>query len=291
MKLLIVRDQSQLSTQIAALADSRVEEICTVPVAWQAIGETVDLNRVIEQQQPDYLICAVMLPLDSNKQTIKQFRHTFEALERCARRLRIPLIFLSSAYVFEGGKLGYSEEDECQPLTDLGKLYLDLEQHIQKKLKRHIILRTSWLYSGGGDNFLTSVIDYAGDNMLISVNSAGKGCPTATQDLARILLAILLQVDLGAQAWGIYHYASSDPAIGFQFVEAIVAQASQYDERINPKQLHFEHNDKGEGAFSFEPVILNSRKIMDVFGVQQKPWRSMLAPAVKEYFDAKAEKV
>ena len=289
MKILVVRDPSQFSSQLSHMAEQRVEDIVTVPIAWRAIGSTVDLQRVIELQKPEYLLCAVRLAADSDKAEQKHYRNMVETLERAARKFALPLFFLSSASVFAGGKPGYVEGDVCEPVTDLGRLYLDMEHLLEKKLRRHLILRTSWVYSGRGENFLTSVIEYAADNELISINSAGKGCPTATVDLARVVLAMLLQVDIGINAWGVYHYASSDPALGFQFVEAIVAQASQYDERINAKQLLFEHNDGQAGPFYFEPVILKCQKIMEVFGIQQKPWRAMLPTVVKQYFGARIE--
>lgn len=289
MKLLIIRDQHQLACQIRDIADQRIEDIMPIPVSWEAIGESVDITRLIEQQQPDYIICAIYLDADATRTTQKRFKTVVELLERGSRKYGLPLVFLSSAAVFEGGKLGYEEGDKTSPKSELGQLYAEMETHISKRIRRHIILRTSWVFSTANDGFVGSVIEYAAENQLISFNSAGKGCPTSSEDIARVVIAMLLQIDLGAECWGTYHYASSDPAIGFQFTEAILAHASQYNEKIDIKALRFEHNDSPSGAFYFEPVVLQCQKLLDTFGIHQKPWRATLPAIVRQYFEWEPE--
>ena len=285
MKLLVVRDQHDLTAHFNRLAEGRVEDIQSVPVAWDAIGSLVDLNKLVSAQNADFLICAVSLPVDASIEDQKQLRMIVSTLCKCAKQNDVPFLFLSSGSVFSSGKLTYQEHDECEPVQGVGKLYLELENEIIKKVESHFILRSTWLYSGFDNDFLSAVVSSAADKTLIKVNSAGKSCPTAVSDLARVFLAVLLQLDLGAKSWGIYHYVSSDPALGFQFIEAIVAQASQFDESINAKELLFAHDDSVLNAFYFEPVVLSCNKLLDDFGIHQKPWRLMLPVAVKEYFN------
>jgi dTDP-4-dehydrorhamnose reductase len=285
MKLLIIRDQQELAGEICNVVNQREESIIPIPVAWDAIGDSVDISRLVEQQRPDYVLCAVLLPAHSVRTVRKRFRGVVEQIERCCRKHSLPLLFLSTGAVFDGTRAAYSEGDEPHPVTELGKFYLDLENHLARKLHKHIILRTTWLFSGHSENFLTSVIEHASRDVLISVNSAGKGSPTALSDLARVLVAILLQLDSGGDEWGIYHYSGSDPVIGYQFVEAIVACAAQYNEEIVPARLHFEHNGTASGRFYFEPVVLNCRKLLDTFGIQQRSWRLVLATTVRQYFE------
>ena len=128
------------------------------------------------------------------------------------------------------------------------------------------------------------MIHHASKQKIISVNSAGKGCPTASVDLARVLVAICLQVDLDIDVWGVYHYASSDASIGFQFIETLLSQAAQFDNKIDAKNVLFEHNDAEKALFFFEPVVLKCQKVLDTFGIHQKPWRSMIADRVKDYY-------
>lgn len=286
MKLLVVRDQHEFASHLCRLLELRQEDLTAVPVAWEAIGETVSLQKLLEQQQPDYLICAVRLPQDAGKNIFRQFQRLVEQLERSSRKHGLPLVFLSSAAVFDGLRRPVAEDEPCNYISEYGRFYAALEERVRQKLRKHIILRTTWWFSAGGENFLGEVIDHASTNALISLNSAAKGCPTCEQDIARVVIAILLQMDVGAENWGTYHYASADTALGFQFMESIVAQASQFDSNINPKNLFFEHNDNPAAEFYFEPVVLLCQRLLDAFGIHQRSWRSYLSPMVRAHFES-----
>jgi len=284
MKLLVFRQENHLFTHLREQLDARLEDIVPIPVALDVIGTMVDLDALLKQHQPSFFLSIASLAPDADKLSQKRFRANIEHIERVARREGIPFIFLSSAMVFDGKKPGYKEAEMTSPKHPVAKIYVDLEKLISRKSKRHIILRTSWLFSHKDNNFLTHVIEHAGEQELIRVNSAAKGCPTAMEDLARVLVAMLLQLNLTNEAWGVYHYASSDTAIGFQFVEAIVAQASQFDERIVPSSLPFSHDDEIGGDFYFEPVVLKCERLRSVFGIHQKPWRKFIGANVERYF-------
>ncbi len=284
MKVLLISDQPSLLSSFRQQCSERIEPITQLPISLKAIGETIDLSAMLHNQQPDFIICAAVLPLTASEQDLEHYRVIIENCVEYSVAFQAGLLFLSTAAVFPQGKIHYSEEDQCQPLTTLAEFYHQQELYIEHALQRFLILRTSWLYSSDEENFLTAVLQSVMSEQLISFNSAGKGCPTSVHDVARVLLAILLQLDEGAEAWGTFHYASSDAAIGFQFVEAIMAYASQYAERVDARHLQFEHNDKAIDQFYFEPIVLNCQKLLDHFGIHQKPWRALMADVVKEYF-------
>lgn len=285
MKLLVVRDHHEFATHLGKLIEQRAEAIVSVPVAWDVIGVAVDLQKLIQLQEPEFLICAVRLPYNASKVDRKKFQKVVELLERCSRKFAIPLIFLSTAAVFHANRIGVKEEQLSTAESEYGLFYAALEDFIIKKQRKHIILRTSWWFSSVGDNFLTAVINYAAEDLPISLNSAAKSSPTAEQDIARVVLAILLQLTEGAENWGVYHYSSADAALGFQFMEAIVAQAGQYDSQINAKQLKFEHNDEAGAIFYFEPVLLKCEKLLEHFGIHQRSWRSYLPAVIKSHYE------
>lgn len=286
MKILLIQQGNALFSALREALELREEVITPVPVVWQSLQDTVDLDDLIDLHQPSYIVFSVQLPKDCDKKLLKQFRQCFEQVERISRKLSIPIFFISSAMIFETSRRQYSEEDKPKPQCDVAQIYFDCEQLLAKKARKHIILRTSWLYAAVGDNFLTEVIRHAVDGEVISFDSAAKGCPTSVDDLARVIIAMLLQLDLDAEdAWGTYHYCSSDPSIGFQFVEAIVAQASQFDSDISSKQLRFQHNDEQVSRLCYETVMLSCEKILADFGIHQKPWRALLGKVVRRYFE------
>ncbi len=283
MKVLVFRHNNQLFSHLREQLDAREENIVPIPVGMDVIGTMVDLDALLEQHQPSYFISLAQLSPRADKLSQKRFRANIEYIERVARKAGIPFIFLSSAMVFDGKKLGYKEAEHLTPKHAVSKTYAELEKLISRKCKRHIILRTSWLFSDKSANFLTRVIDYASQQNPMLLNSAAKSCPTSMEDLSRVIVGMILQLELTDDAWGIYHYASSDAALGFQFVEAIVAQASQFDGRITPNNLSFVHDDHYESDFYFEPVVLKCDKVRAVFGIHQKSWRPSVSAAVKLY--------
>lgn len=284
MRLLVLRDQHDFVARLQGQLASRPENITLIPVAWDAIGDTVNLQQLIDQQQPDFLVCAVFLPVSAGPKTVRRFHGMVEQVGRAARKNTLPLVFFSSGAVFDGTRIAYQESDEPCPSTDYGALYAELEAQISKKVSKHLIIRSTWLYGACGDNFMTAVLGHVMQGQLIRVNSAAKSCPTSINDLARVLLAILLQLDAGADSWGTYHYVSADTALGFQFIEAILAQASQFDAAIDAAHLHFEHHDQPDPVFYFEPVILQCDKLLENFGIHQRPWRQLLPAVVREHF-------
>jgi dTDP-4-dehydrorhamnose reductase len=298
MKFLLIQENNTLFSALRMAASRREEEIVPVPVSWRSLASVVDLEELIELHKPAYILFSVQLlprqlELDNKaeQKEIKLFKQCFEQVERIARKFTVPVFFISSSMVFSGAKRIYKESDKPEPLHPVAHAYADCEKLLAKKTRKHIILRSSWLYAPKGNNFLTEVIERTMADELLSFNSAAKGCPTAVDDLARVIIAMLLQLELDVEdAWGIYHYNSSDAALGFQFVEAVVAQASQFDSRMSPEHLHFEHNAEQQGALYFEPIVLSCQKILADFGIHQKPWRSLISAAVKNYFAEQEEK-
>ena len=284
MKVLVFRNNNQLFSYFREQLDKRPEDIVAIPVGMDVIGTMVDLDALVEQHKPSYFISVAQLPVNADKLSQKRFRANIEFIERLARKEAIPFIFLSSAMVFDGKKLGYKETESLTPKHPVAKTYAELEKLISRKSKRHIILRTSWLFGAKPDNFLTRVADYASEHQTITINSAAKSCPTSMADISRVLVGMLLQLELTNEAWGIYHYVSSDTALGFQFLEAIVAQASQLDEDISPNNLPFIHDDTLDSEFYFEPIVLKCEKIRAVFGIHQKSWRQSIGTEVKNYY-------
>ena len=285
MKLLVVHDQHRLADHISQQLSPRVEDIHVLAIDWLKLADLDDAVAWLKQQSIDRMICAVALSNTASPADKAQLTDCLEKLCLVAAASKMPLMFLSSAAVFTGAKHHYNEDDEPQPLNDIGVLYLQLEGLISRRLSNYIILRSSWIFSSHADNFLSQVIESAAADQLISLNSAGKGCPTAIADLSRVFLAMVLQLDVGAENSGIYHYCSSDPALGFQFMEAILAQASQFNENIDAKNQRFSHDDNIQGLLYFEPVVLHCDQLLDDFGIHQKPWRLMLSAAVNAYFN------
>jgi len=148
----------------------------------------------------------------------------------------IPLIHISTDYVFDGSKdRPYLETDKIQPLGVYGKSKAAGEEEIRKQLKEHIIIRTSWLYGIHGNNFVKTMIRLGKERDKLRIVNDQFGCPTFAADLADAILSIagIIQDNLKIK-WGTYHYCGKDRVSWYEFAEKIFEVARTYENfRVN----------------------------------------------------------
>jgi dTDP-4-dehydrorhamnose reductase len=281
MRLLIIHDDTPLIEKLNHLVQQRVE-----PIDFQKLPISTNLEtlkKTIKQTKPDQILFLAMLSPKSNEKEKSHFVSQIKSIVAICQSQTIPLLLLSSASVFSTANLTIDETSPTEPNTELGKTYDTIEK-LCLNYQHSIILRTGWIFSGKGNNFLTEALDCAIKGQKIAFNSAGKGCPTHASDLARVILGMSLQLPFMPQARGIYHYVSSDASIGFQFLETLLTAAANFDTSIDPKNILFEHQVIEGSPFFFEPVMLSCGRLLYHFGIHQRPWRSSINQAVSVYF-------
>ena len=137
-----------------------------------------------------------------------------EIVAKAANRLGIPVIHLSTDYVFDGKKNGgYVEDDTVGPQGIYGQSKLAGERAVAAANERNVILRTSWVYSPFGKNFVRTIIGLSADRDRLSVVDDQLGCPTYAPDLADAILTIARQDRIGWLARcfaGVTHVAGPD---------------------------------------------------------------------------------
>lgn len=214
------------------------------------------------------------------------FRELFLALcEQCVA-CKAAILMISDPRVFDlGVSYAIAEDEFASPQSAYGKWLLELEQALQRICDQYVILRTTWVYGPAGENFLTRVISKAEQDKQLCFDPDTKAGPTSVIDLARVCVAMMLQLECGAPAWGVYHYCGSDLTTPYQFAEAIIAVASQYDRQIDENAVHCEEDaENADADFQIVPVVLYCHKILEAFGIKQRPWRASLSSVVKQYF-------
>ncbi|MFA7554723.1 MAG: sugar nucleotide-binding protein [Spongiibacteraceae bacterium] len=202
-------------------------------------------------------------------------------LAQACEQSSTPLIQLSSSRVFDGTSGRHKETDVAAPGSALGEALFNAEELLRASCNRHIILRTGPLFSSMGDNLLTDLIAKFKGGESLRLSNKGKSCPMHAKDLARVISAIIDQLSCGCEAWGTYHYSSTEPISSFQFAETVLAVASQYiGSDKDDMALELVDGDGGDWACP----LLNCEKILNTFGIQQLSWRSFIVPAVQEIF-------
>lgn len=179
------------------------------------------------------------------------------------------LIHISTDFVFDGLQTRpYKEEDKANPINIYGATKLHGEKAIAKSLKEHIILRTSWLYSEDGQNFLKTMLRLGSERDRLGVVADQIGTPTYAGDLAKVLLTI---VSTENRSYGIYHYSNEGLASWYDFAKAIFDIANM-EVVLSPINTKAYPSPAKRPRFS----VMDKSKIKSKLGVEIPYWRDSL---------------
>jgi dTDP-4-dehydrorhamnose reductase len=203
-------------------------------------------------------------------------------LARAAAAAAVPLIHLSSDYVFDGGQPGaYRESDALAPLGVYGRTKAEGEAQVRAAAPRHIILRTAWVYGRYGHNFLKTMLRLARERPHLRVVADQYGCPTATRDLAEAIFAIDRRLAHGDDnAWGTYHFAGTGATSWHGFAAAIVAAQARWT-GLHPPVAAIATEDYPTPARRPLNSQLDSTGFAAAFGYRAAPWRARVVEVVE----------
>jgi dTDP-4-dehydrorhamnose reductase len=190
----------------------------------------------------------------------------------------IPLIHLSTDYVFDGEKEGaYTENDPPAPLGVYGKSKAAGEEKVRKHLREHIILRTAWLYGSYGHNFVKTILRSAKVKEVLRVVADQHGCPTYAGDLAEAILAISNQIQKQKRiSWGTYHYCGAGVTTWHGFAEKIIELSRKHDSFKVLEIRPITTEDYPTPARRPKNSVLDCSLIGKQFGIYPKPWLKSL---------------
>jgi dTDP-4-dehydrorhamnose reductase len=254
------------------------------------VTDAVQVQQQLERHLPDYVVnCASFNCVDEAERQPELALAVNTAgasiLASACNRLSIPLLHLSSDYVFDGRYAGgYSEDDEVSPLGVLGRSKWAGEEAIRADLAQHLILRVSWVFSARGDNYLLRTLEQARYEPVIDAVDDRRGCPTSADDVARVVVAILRQLTCGIDVWGTYHYCGAEITSCYGFSEAILAAARQYETLAVQELRAVASTDCAAAAHCTVSSVLKCRKLLTTFGIRQRPWRSELERVIRELY-------
>lgn len=188
----------------------------------------------------------------------------------------IALFQVSTDYVFDGSKPGaYSETDPVAPLGVYGRSKEAGEAAIRAVLDRHVILRTAWVFSAHGGNFVKTMLRLARTRDALSVVDDQIGGPTAAAEIARALITLTAHNLSGRTArWGTYHFAGAPAVSWCGFAQAIFDAALPPDAR--PTLSAIPSRDYPTPARRPANSVLNCTKIFRDFGITQPDWHTGL---------------
>ena len=206
------------------------------------------------------------------------------ALAKACHARNIPLIHVSTDYVFDGRKdEPYLERDTPNPLGVYGVTKLEGEDAIRTNLGLHAIIRTSWVYSAHGTNFVKTILRLGAQRDVLRIVDDQHGAPTSASNLANAILAIAKQIVTNRKSdlFGTFHYADRGETTWRRFAEAIfeiAGPAAQIRARVVP----IASAEYSTPAARPSNSRLDCTKIESTYRIARKPWRESLVRVIDE---------
>ena len=281
MNVLVTGSNGQLASCIKDLA-KQYDGLNFIYTDYKEL-DICDLNQVNtffkSNKKIDYCInCAAYTAVDKAESDVEK---AFEINANGAKNLAIAcrefdaiLIQISTDFVFDGEKKEpYTETDVAKPISVYGASKLQGEIEIKQTLETYFILRTSWLYSEHGTNFMKTMLRLAETRDEISVVSDQIGTPTYAGDLADVILKIISSKNTN---FGLYHYSNEGVASWYDFAKAIF-EAVNLKTKINPIETAGYPTPAKRPVFS----VMDKTKIKNQLNIEIPFWSKSLSKALK----------
>lgn len=277
MKILVTGSNGQLGRELQRAVPSEWS-VTAIGTADCDITDSAAVATLIEGLRPDVVVnCAAYTAVDKaemERETADAVNwHAVENLARVAATVGAALVHISTDYVFDGESCApYRESDTTAPINHYGAGKLQGEKAIAASGCRGVVIRTQWLYSPYGKNFVKTMLRLATQQREVRVVADQRGCPTAADDLAAAIVAILPAVVADRTLRGeVFHFASRGEATWCEFAEEIFRVAE-----CDCRAVAITTNDYPTAARRPRNSVLDCSKIFERFGVEQPDWRESL---------------
>lgn len=284
MKLLITGSHGQLGTELMRLGS--VHDLLGVDRDELDITNADAVRDVMKTFAPDAVINAAAYTAVDEAESRREVafavnRNGPENLAATCDSAGVPLFHVSTDYVFDGEKQNaYVEDDPAGPLGVYGESKLAGEDAVRKASPRHVIVRTSWMFSAHGNNFVKTMLRLGAEREELGIVADQHGCPTSAAELARAMIHV---IEYGDVAWGTYHFCQPEATAWHGFAEAIFAAAKQQGMPLRVQSVK-PIVTAGYPAPAARPAnsVMDCGHFKTTFGFRIRPWKESLANVMKE---------
>ena len=286
MRVLVTGKEGQVDTSLQALADKSPLDIELIRIGLPEIdlSKPDTLDAVVRAAKPDVIISSAAYTAVDKAESEPELAeaingHGPQRLAQLAAELEVPILHLSTDYVFAGDKDGiYSETDGPAPVSVYGRTKLLGEELIRQATPDHVILRTAWVYSPYGNNFVKTMLRLGSTRDEINVVADQRGSPTYAPEIARALLSVAQRVvaDRDENLRGTFHLTAQGETSWAGFAEAIFEGAAARGGKkvkVNPIATA----DYPTPAKRPLNSRLNGEKLLATYGLKLAPWQESLS--------------
>jgi len=283
-KTIVFGAAGQLGTCLKQVAGERKLDNLIYPAEQEAdILNIEGLRSLFEKEQPSYVInCAAYTAVDKAEDEVELCRRINKNgaanLASLCKESNAVLVHVSTDFVFEGNKTTLlKEDDEANPIGVYGLTKLEGEREIEKLCPAHFILRTSWLYSEHGNNFVKTMLKLGAEREELNIIADQVGTPTYAVDLAGVILDIIASQ---SKEYGIYHYSNEGVTSWYDFAKGIF-DISNTKVKVKPIPTSAYPTKARRPAFS----VMDKTKIKETFGIEIPYWRNSLEVCIDRLKD------
>lgn len=284
MRILVTGKSGQLASALAWQSGHYPElELSFVGRPELDLERPAEAYREILRRRPELVVNAAAYTAVDKAESEAQSafavnRDGAAAAARAAAQMAVPFIHISTDYVFDGRKpSAYAEEDETGPLNIYGRSKLEGERAVLDAHPRALILRTSWLFSPFGSNFLKTMLRAANEKPLLRVVDDQLGNPTSALDLAAAILK--LAPALREEPGGLYHLAGEGSTSWHGLATFIISESGKRG-RVEPVVAAVATRDYPAIAKRPANSRLDCSAFIRRFGFKLRSWRDAAADAV-----------
>ena len=276
--ILVFGGNGQLGRELFRAAAERHVALQALPRAEADIADAAAVAAALKHWKPDLIVnAAAYTNVDGAESHEAEARRANElgsaVLAAACAEAGIALIHISTDYVFDGSKdAAYRESDAVHPINAYGRGKAAGEDAVRRVLHRHVILRTAWLYSAFGRNFLKTILQLAQTRDELRIVADQHGSPTSARELAEAILHVAPRLIAEPRLSGTYHFTADGATTWHGFAECIVAAAAPITGR-KPRVTPIATADYPTPARRPANSRLDCSLFVQTFGLTPRPWR------------------
>ena len=288
MRIAVTGRDGQVARALAELGSRGGHEIVALGRPSFDLADRTTIEPALRRAVPDVVVNAAAYTAVDKAESEPEVAEAVNgtgagAVAEAAAALGVPVLQLSTDYVFDGAKpTPYREDDATGPLGVYGRSKLAGEHAVAEANPRHVILRTAWVYAPYGANFVRTMLRIAATKPEVGVVADQHGCPTSALDIAATLIGVAEKVVAepeNQELYGVFHMAARGEAMWADVAEAVFAASR---ERGGPATAVKRVTTADFPTQARRPANsrLDCTKLSQVYGITLPEWRASLERCV-----------